>query len=104
MFKSTPYISIENPNGSIQLADILKEDTKKPWGNPYLVFEGTNQMWDNSEYVKKFLKGLYQNKKKSLKELKKLCNNYDFDYKSTLEDLVDIYLSAKHFKLFKNVK
>lgn len=104
MFKSTPYIAIENPEGSIQLADIFKEDTKKPWGNPYLVFEGTNQIWDNSAYVKKFLKGLYQNKKKSLKELKKFCKEHDFEYKSTLEDLVDIYLSAKHFKLFKNVK
>lgn len=104
MLKSTSYIAIETPDGSIQLADILNKDTKKPWGRPYLFFEGANEMQDNSEYVKRFLKGLYKHKNKSLKELKQFCEKYDFDYQSTLQNLVDIYLSAKHYKLFKHVK
>lgn len=103
---STCYRAIENADGSIQLHDLYNSDYSCSL-KPCLTFvkaTGDDKCWDNEDYLLDFFRGVKRNKKKWIKELKNFCKDNNYDYQSTLEDLLDIYKSSKQLKFWKNGK
>lgn len=97
------FKSIENNDGSIKLNDLYKEDFTN-YRTPFIEFtkaDGDDRCWDNSDYLLDFFRGLKKNKKKQIKELKKFCKQYNYEYEFTLEDLLEIYSISKKLKFWK---
>jgi hypothetical protein len=103
--KSTCFRAIENAQGDIQLHDLYLDDGSHH-NQPCLSFKNVEfeGMWDNSDFLLKFFRGIKKYKKKSLKVLKIFCKENKLDYESTLKDLLDIYADAKKLKFFKPKK
>jgi hypothetical protein len=103
--EATAVRQISNASGSIYLFDLYKNKNQF-YHEPCLVFEKVEHegCWDNSDYVYNFLRRLKEDKKDSLKELKKFCEKSDLNFNNTKQDLVDIYKTSKKLKFWKNEK
>jgi len=101
----TVYRAIENSNGSIQLSDIR---VRGEWcKEPALHFKEVEKeaYWDNTEYVLSLFRAIKNKKQtKEVKELEKFCLDNKMDFKTTCEELLDIYLSSKKLKFWKKKK
>ena len=90
---------ITNETGSILLWDLYSTSKGEYYFEPCLEFK--DDLWNNSEYLLDFLRGLKKNKKEQLKELKEYCKEYNLNYESTREDLLDIYKASKELKWWR---
>lgn len=99
----TAYRKVANDEGTVYLFDLYKFDGDGFFQEPSLVFEVDNKevCWDNNKWLLKFFKALKKNKKWARKELKEHCQEEDLTYESTMEDLLDIFSTAKKLKFFK---
>lgn len=99
----TKFITIQDDTGNIEFTMLLRDDGKLWSDTQALEFEKftDEKYWDNPPYIKEFLKGVFQNKKVHLKELKELCSKYEVDYEYYRESLANIWLETKQLKLWK---
>lgn len=96
------YREIKTDEGDIKLWDLLSDDGTPNYESALEFTNANHQMlWDNSEYVLDFFKGLSKNKTSKKDELKHHCNLNKLDYKITKKDLKEIYKLSKKLGFWK---
>jgi len=94
----TAYRAIQNPEGTIELHDLYKDDGSFSY-EPCLEFKNVefDNYWDNSKYLLDLFKQLKSGK---TKEFKHFCIENNLDYKSTKKQLLSIYKTSKHLNFW----
>lgn len=100
---TTSYRTIANSDGSIELFDIVDSKGDTYIKQPALSFPKSewDNLWDNSEYLKKFFEGLKSGEKNAKTELKDFCQKNKLDYKRVKKELIAIYKQSKKEKFWK---
>ncbi len=100
---ATSTRQISNDYGTIVLWDLINESTLEYRQEPCLEFRDVSfdSLWDNSNYLLNFFRGLKNKKKKQIKELKEFCEVNKLLYPTVKKDLLDIYKQSKKEKFWR---
>lgn len=103
---TTSFRAIENETATIQLHDLINNNTLEYRHEPALHFTKAEfeAYWDNELYLLDFFKGLAKKKTKHRKELKEYCTKNSFNYKETEKELVAIYKQSKKLNFWEQRK